>query len=398
MNQARTMLSRLRTTSRHCRRFWPTFEPCLARTTTTFTSRRTLTTVTEDGWRDLLSLNGVPPGVIFDNPWDTGSTRLANLSDPVADTVTRHVIQLLQELYLTGRPRSADRITTERCNTVLQRLVSIADSSDRAHAILELMRLFRRDPTSQRQPMEFPFPDRDTYRHVLQIDSSRNGGGRPWRTHALVEEMERRYREEGELALKPHAFHWNCVLLAWKETDDWEKSVHAARVLFDLHEKDRQILNVTSYMTVLRICAHQHANEKAAVLGANVAIKLWQIVIEAGEMMKEDILDFPSHFYSVFLQAIRCLPNDNDLRWQYFGRCFGRACQQGKVNAVVLNEFLVHSRSRRLSDTYLGEYKEQVRGLSPEDAVKVLMQKIPSSWTERADMLSDKKNAGPGKR
>jgi hypothetical protein len=211
----------------------------------------------------------------------------------------------------------------------------------------------------------------------------------------MVQELERLYTEEGQLELKPHVFHWNCVLLAWKESSNWERSVHAAKLLFDLHAKDRELLNATSYITLLRICGHGHENEKTAILGANVAIKLWKVLMEE-DPDEEQIRELPSHFYSAFLQTIRSIPTENATRALYFGKCFERACREGKVNEIVLNEFLVHCRSESVSKKYLGNYMKAIYAMSTKKAVPVLMEKVPSSWTERADQIRKNKNAPMG--
>ena len=359
-------------------------------------------------WRDIFQFRDIDPKIIHENPWDLAVSSLAPLSYPAVDTTSRHVIQLLQELYLSGRPRSADRITTQRCNAALKRLVQVQGGAERAHDILETMKIFssyneneslrypqqrqRRPQQEGRQPIELPLPDRDTYRHVLHAESR---GGNPLRAHAMVQELERLYTEEGQLEFKPHVFHWNCVLLAWKESSNWERSVHAAKLLFELHAKDRELLNATSYITLLRICGHGHENEKAAILGANVAIKLWKVVMEE-DPHEEEIRELPSHFYSAFLQTIRSIPTENPTRPQYFGKCFERACREGKVNEIVMNEFLVHCRSESVSKKYLGNYMKAIYAMSTKKAVTVLMEKVPSSWTERADQIRKNKNAPTG--
>jgi hypothetical protein len=149
--------------------------------------------------------------------------------------------------------------------------------------------------------------------------------------------------------MKPHAFHWDQVLLAWKECTDWDKVAHAAKIF--LEKRAEGLVDVTAYITLLRICGHDHANEKAALLGAKVAVKLWQVVMEeesehvAGGPTVEDL---PSHFYGHFLQAIRCLPAGS-MREYYFDACFAAACKHGKVDAVIINEFIVHVNSRSQS-------------------------------------------------
>ena len=340
--------------------------------------------------------------VEYENPWD--STWLQPLDYAPADYATRHLIQLLQELHQKGAPRTADRVTTERCNHTIQQLLqnNIHGGAHRADAILQTMQLFHdiMDTTSNQQllPMEIPKPNRETYNTVLQL-YSRTPGPRsvPDRAQQIMEQMEWRYQNAGEMELKPHSFHLNCVLLAWKECDNDDKAVHAAKVLF--HNKDMIVdenddddsnrKTVGPYITLLRICAHNHPDEKAALLGANVAIKLWQQIMETVTTFNE-IPDLPSHFYAHFLQAVRNLPSSNELRERYFDAGFGRACEKGKVNPVVLHEFLVHAKSGKLFRKYLAQHGQAIRGLPAQEAAKVLFQAIPKMWKEQADDIIQK--------
>jgi hypothetical protein len=118
-----------------------------------------------------------------------------------------------------------------------------------------------------------------------------------------------------------------------------------------------------------------YANEKAALLGANVAIKLCQVAMEENDgNQKNDtddsenatslpsggpiVEDLPSHFYAhflqaYFLQAIRCLPAGS-MREYYYDSCFAAACKYGKVNTVIINEFKVHVNSTKVFGHWQG--------------------------------------------
>lgn len=358
-------------------------------------------------WKDWFS------AAEYTSPWENEHSWLdhnpVSLDFAPADYASRHLIQLLQELFHAGRPLSDDRITTERCNHALQLLLKmneIQGRAFRADAILQTMELFDTYHTStigdvdqtfssrkqQRQqqhklPLEIPKPDRFTYNTVLQLYARTRGSREiPMRCQELVKKMEWRYRELGELDMKPHAFHWDQVLLAWKECTDWDKAAHAAKIF--LEKRLEGLVDVTSYITLLRICGHDHANEKAALLGANVAVKLWQVVMEETDgnvpSGSPTVEDLPSHFYAHFLQAIRCLPTGS-MREYYFDACFAAACKYGKVNAVILNEFIVHVNSPQVFGQWLAPYKDLVRDKTPKQASYILFSHIPAEWKARAD-------------
>jgi hypothetical protein len=359
-------------------------------------------------WKDWFS------AAEYTSPWENENSWLddnpTSIDFAPADYATRHLIQLLQELFHAGRPLSDDRITTERCNHALQLLLKmneIQGRAFRADAILQTMELFDAYRSSsivdtdqatsssrqqQRQqheklPLEIPKPNRYTYNTVLQLYARTRGSREiPMRCQELVEKMEWRYRQLGELDMKPHAFHWDQVLLAWKECTDWDKAAHAAKIF--LEKRSEGLVDVTAYITLLRICGHDHANEKAALLGANVAVKLWQVVMEKndGDMPSggPTVEDLPSHFYAHFLQAIRCLPNGS-MREYYYDACFAAACKYGKVNAVILNEFIVHVNSPKVFGHWLAPYKDLVRGKPPKQAADILFGYIPADWKACAD-------------
>jgi hypothetical protein len=366
-------------------------------------------------WKDWFS------AAEYTSPWEVENSWLDNNPTSVdfapADYATRHLIQLLQELYHAGRPLSDDRITTERCNHALQLLLNmneIQGRAARADAILQTMELFdayhsssiadvdqassssssrRRQQQPQKLPLEIPKPNRYTYNTLLQL-YARTQGSRsiPVRCQELVEKMAWRYHHLGELDMKPHAFHTTQVLLAWKECTDWDKAAHAAKIF--LEKRLEGTVDVTSYVTLLRICGHNHANDKAALLGANVAVKLWQVVMEEGSSDSGNqsmpsgggptVEDLPSHFYAHFLQAIRCLPAGS-MREYYYDACFAAACQHGKVNNIILNEFKGHVNSPKVFGHWLAPYKDLVRGKPPKQAADILFEHIPAEWKARAD-------------
>jgi len=407
----------------------------------------------------------LPPSLAAE---DEGASFLA----VVAHSRCLHVAQLLQQLHLAGRPVGEDRVTTERCNYALLQLLQAVLSSSAtkkknnsnddataaqqrmgkgqqrqrdgngndakndasaaasaaasaiahtADAVLRAMQLFDRpeytnnsDTTATRLPFLLPRPNRNTYKNVLRIlaeTKPTTDKGIPRRTREIVETMQRRYEMDGVLELKPHEFHWNCVLKAWQNyepaadsDDDDIKSVEAAKVFLD----DAFARDPSSYVVMMQICAHGHSTTKSAVLGANVAVKVWQDTIErytdnddndhdgggGGENSDETavIHSLKTHFYAFFLQAIRYLPFHDKLRDRYYEACLDRCISMGKVNAIVLNEFLVHNASPELFRKFLGQYGERIRGMPPTQASQLLYDElIPYDWRANADQVRRKR-------
>ena len=186
------------------------------------------------------------------------------------------------------------------------------------------------------------------------------------------------------------------VLAAWDACEDRERAVRAAKWFLDVRKQGNpDKLSDFSYITLLRTCSYDTRDDDEALLGANVAIKIWQELFESDERNRIESnavadaeRDLPSQFYATFLHAIRCLPDrgrGSELRYHYFKKCFELACERGKVNTVVVHEFLVHARSKELSYHFLKPHLERIRGLQPHQAVPILVDRLPRDWTVRAD-------------
>ena len=133
------------------------------------------------------------------------------------------------------------------------------------------------------------------------------------------------------------------------------------------------------------------------------------------------IPDLPPHFYSHFLQAIRSLPvvypsqynynnnnnnnnNNNDnrsnntnkysIRDLYYMKCMDHAIENGKVNTYVLQEFFVHVKNKDIFDMFLGEYRSQIYGMHPNDAVQHLISLcVPKSWYRNIETSTHKNSS-----
>jgi len=355
-------------------------------------------------WRDWFS------AAEYENPWDAASPRLQPLDFAPADYATKHIIHLLQQFH-----RHGNRVTTEQCNTALTNLLELlpqtnrvleeADAlrtrqiAERANAILENMELVddmnhQQSLLKSRRPRHFPKPNRDTYNTVLVI-FSRTAGPRsvPQRAADIVERMEKRYSKRHELEMKPVNFHSNCVLLAWKNCQDWERPVHAIRWVLEKAAKDPALVDNSSYIHLLRICALNHSDRKSAVLGASVAVKLWQELFERDPAAQPQQLPITggglqSHFYSHFLQAIRSFEAGR-MRDKYYAACFARAIEHGKVNRFVLQEFFLHVKDNTTFDQFLAPYRNAVAGMNADDAVQKILQLAPADWKLNAEVGLD---------
>jgi hypothetical protein len=277
----------------------------------------------------------------YQNIWSTGEGPfyLASITDdPRLDRQSRHVLELLQTMYQTGLTKTLDRITTERCNTMILKLSQVDNKKDvptlddldeedgtdasqpphsqpltttpteywhrceRARAILESMELFsslRKDVG--RLPVALPTPTHDTYFQVLRMygskrllrgrertDSVLEAPPLPLQAPLLAQAIVERMTASGELALLPSAMHWNQVLSAYANSSRPKRQLEAATLLYELDQKDGT--DESSFSHVLRCCGdpfgasagavstkqQQRAQEKSAEVSIAVAQRVWK--------------------------------------------------------------------------------------------------------------------------
>ncbi|KAI2499430.1 hypothetical protein MHU86_15075 [Fragilaria crotonensis] len=241
---------------------------------------------------------------------------LATLDDTFLDRSTRYIVHLLtaQRLNLimtmsndgtddpnahggsSGNGAAAaatntilDRPTTERCNRAIENLILANTVSEgkatRADEILRAMQAFYPLPMTT----ILPLPTADTYFMVLRLFAS-DPTACPERAAAIVETMQQRYDEYGQLDHQPNVVHWNQVLSCWavSATRD-EKAFEAANLLQKLQspsvpqQQPQQLsvqshsinLDTSSYAHVLRACAKSDWTPKSRMLGAKVALRVY---------------------------------------------------------------------------------------------------------------------------
>jgi hypothetical protein len=306
----------------------------------------------------------------YANPWS--NKWLKPLTNEKVDPASRHLIYLLQYLYRTGKFKGEDRVTTTRCNHLLDQL---AGEPHRAFAIWQCMELFRGFQTKFFEP---PVPTIKTYYTVLRIhgESKSETPDIAEQASAIIQAMKQRARA-GEEQFEPETIHTNRVLQAWTNTTFWERSSHAAKA-FLRYKHDPE-----SFLYMFRACTKggsKGANlTKQKQLGALVAIKIWEDFVR-----RSDDLDIPAGAYAHFLEAVRELPLDHPHRFTDIRKCLDRAIAEGKVNREVIFQSLVCFLSnRKLRETYYGQFT--LEGDPREnDAATQLIGLVPTSWKVNA--------------
>lgn len=310
--------------------------------------------------------------VEYGDAWSE-SSYLEPLEDEDLDRATRHALDLMYELHHYGTSQSHNRITTQRVNHLLQQMLNQnADGlaaegmAARADALLQRMMIFH---STKRLPISLPRPSRRTFNHVLHLYSRTPSKTRevPDRAMAIVDHMLDRYHTHGDVDMKPHAFHFNCVVLCWKECEDEDRPVEAAKVLLQHPHVD---IDSSLLVNTLRTCSIPSATQKGKLLGASVALKICQDYILAPG---KELPEIPSHAFAHIFQAIRVLPTNVPMRGRYFDLVFAKACSLGKVNRFVVSEFTKNARDASLVHKYF--------------AGKNSERDWPHEWTKNAEPI-----------
>ncbi|GKY99913.1 hypothetical protein MPSEU_000944900 [Mayamaea pseudoterrestris] len=351
-------------------------------------------------WKDWF-----PPGPLNSCPWDKNpkTAWLQPLKDPAVDYPTRHAIQLLQDFYRGGGARASvfNVITTTRCNMHLQQMLEMQKSSrkdapailHRANALVQTMQLFDESLLQRAAAMErgeqvsrpqylLPHPDAKTYQYLLRLYADTPSMTRevPDAALEIVRHLQSLFDATRDSSLQPKAAHYNCVLSAWLHCKDWQKAAHAAQVF--LQDMTNDTRDASSFVLFFKLCTMQdkQLDVTKKELGGLVALEVWQQVVAF-----DDHVPLKSHAYVHFLQAIRHLSLDHKMRAAYFHACFQRAVTHGKVNTYLINELIVHCKSPRVFENFLGQYKYQTLGMKPAVAAQAYWKLIPDAWKCNAD-------------
>eukprot|EP00537_Pseudo-nitzschia_pungens_P016860 CAMPEP_0172409566 /NCGR_PEP_ID=MMETSP1061-20121228/76430_1 /TAXON_ID=37318 /ORGANISM="Pseudo-nitzschia pungens, Strain cf. pungens" /LENGTH=815 /DNA_ID=CAMNT_0013145721 /DNA_START=832 /DNA_END=3280 /DNA_ORIENTATION=+ len=235
---------------------------------------------------------------------------------PRLDRHSRFLLQLLQNLYQVGLTHTHDRVTTERCNAMLEKLANPNDDNDndrdgnaefspfvdhwqrveRARAILECMELFV--PLRKRGsiiPVDLPVPSHDSYSRILglygtnppSVATPRGSSHEsvsvsaqrcrkleseaPMHARAIVERLDRRIGDVSDYSLVGPctSWHWNQVLACHASAASRpNRPVETATLLYELANGNANTKNSTSSKTdavsfahALRACRDESALE-----------------------------------------------------------------------------------------------------------------------------------------
>lgn len=361
--------------------------------------------------------------------------------DTALDVNSRQVIACLQELYRTGKNNNNNEnhdgggggsvVTLEGCHYVLQQLGSTsshnnsnsnkglvtAERTQRAETLVETMQLLEASAPSQTMmPFALPTPNGRTYRLLLDIyartevssksaDNTNDGDDSlsvAQRARQLVLRLQDDYRHGADLDRKPTVVDWNMVLQAYANAPHPDRATHAVNDVFLPHmlESDNNVttMDASSLLFVMRACGFRVPTNEARRTGALLAAQIWERLFidstststdtgrdkqqqQQQEMMKRLIPTLMPQFYSLFLQTIRHLP-PSDQRQRLFEEAFCMARDQGKLNHVIVKEFIMHAKPWSLVERVVGTNRLQaVKGLEPSQAARQLVANMPTEWT-----------------
>ena len=336
---------------------------------------------------------------------EENSLRMQNMD---LDNAVRYAISIMQQFYRFGYSRRPNFITTDWCDKLLQELAEATEqdptAATRADALMQTMQLMMQ-LDSRSAPFPLPRPRGETYRVVLEIYRRTPTDSLYWarRARALVHRMETDYRQAVDLYLKPTVVEWNLVLMTCAKSQHPGRAELAVDILledmllFYANNPDPEepsspdgtiLIDASSLVQVLRACAYGIPSERAGVLGATQAARVWHAIIRDGGLKQRLFPTLPSLVYATFLQSLRHLPPS--YRREYtFQLVWNVCCQLGKVNMYVIQEMILHCKPQALLIRCLGGDRfnplDSVKGLSARDAAIKLERLLPKKWTEKAD-------------
>ena len=346
--------------------------------------------------------------------------------DPALDVASKHVIDLLQQFYRTGIAHIPIFVTRDWCHLILEQLGTPPppkqeqqqsreqfiswERTQRADALLSAMHLM--DVLQARKmPFELPRPNARTYRLVLEMyarhqqqqpsssslddddDDDKASLAVALRARDWVLRMENEYRMAADLSLKPSVIEWNLVLQTYAQSPCTDRARQALAVLTQhmlqgdsgSSTTDMQLVDATSFLFLARACGHAVPNAQAAEAGAHCAAQVWDLLMEKDALRQRIVPTLKSHFYTTMLQSIRHLTR-SDLRERMFEQLFDGARAHGKVNSLLVREFLINARPLALVELAMGvDRLSAVKGLSPAQAASKLVHIMPPEWTQHRD-------------
>ena len=246
-------------------------------------------------------------------------------------------------------------------------------------------------------PFEVPSPNGKTYRLVLDMYTRADIAGTDvtpeqslstaYDVLDLVVRMEQSYRTVAELQMKPTVVEWNRVLQVYAQTKHPHRAHHAVHdVLFPhMLNPESLVVDGSSLWCILRACGFQVPSEEAAVRGAHVAALVWERLMQDHVVYERVMPLLRSHFYSLLLQCVRHLPPSRQ-REQIFEEAFAQASKAGKLNAVIVQEFLANAKPHFLVERVLGaERLAKVVNLKPKESAQILLRNMPPEWSANKD-------------
>ena len=396
-----------------------------ARTIRSFHSSRITFTESSSYWRQVFPAEKFvsvwEPHHFRDNGGSPSSISLLEREDPTLNVASKHVIHQLQQFYRRGYTFTPTFVTREWCHLILEQLsaapttatagptrndtssASWWERTQRADALLSAMHLM--DPLqSRRTPFELPRPNGRTYRLVLEMYArfvpSREGASLDYddeanlaaanRARDWVLRMQEEYRVGVDLSLQPSVVEWNLVLLAYANAPHVDRARRALAVLTQhmlLSDKSdaNYLVDASSFLFLARACGYAAPNATAAQAGAHCAAQIWDLLLHTEVLRQRIVPTLQSQFYSLMLQSIRPM-NQSELRERLFEEIFDQARNCGKLNHIIVKEFLLHAKPLALVDLILGpERLANVRGLSSQEAAKQLVASMPAEWSKNRD-------------
>jgi pentatricopeptide repeat protein len=350
----------------------------------------------EEWLRDIKALPGLKPDVYTYTTVLQAWARCGRSREEGAAVTSQRVGQLLEEMIQVGL--QPNRITY----TVVMQALCESGRPIAAHAVLRDMlhmaeahpevrpdcvtfsalldgyaKQAARIPTvalaacqsilAQMKKLSATWPDAAPNARTYTSFLSALANSREWEAGALAESCIQEMWEESSCT--PSVIHYNAALNVHAKSPRADKSVHAARLWKDMHERGIACDTIT-YNTLLATVAHVFGSADLKRSGLRMGLQVFQALQDDPDCQPTTLS------YHYWFKTVRKLMPPSPARKDLVKQAFRLCCQQGCLNDMVLHYVVQHMVP---ADELLGKQGSGNNG--GEGKKNMSVAGLPTEWS-----------------
>lgn len=243
------------------------------------------------------------------------------------------------------------------------------DSADQARRIFDSIETVRNDGTAN---------EKNIMSYILCIDAYARSSNddKVDKAEALVTELLERYQRTKNEKYRPSVGFWCALLLVYAESNRDDMAESSLKIIDRMQEYSNRP-NTSAYNLVLKSCAKtkpRNPQTKKRVL------EISQIAL--GALKNETHLHVDVYSYSSLLYICMKFIDNDEEKVATIKALFKSCCEDGMVNASVIQALKKVTRRGNLAVELLGEKLGTIKHVKTSD--------IPPKWTQNSRRRSDK--------